>query len=47
MLTIDPNETNQKDLHQFILGTVAPRPIAFVSTIDPEGRQNLAPYSFF
>src|SRR5688572_22082554 len=47
MLTIDPNETNQKDLHQFILGTVAPRPIAFVSTIDDQGRQNLAPYSFF
>ena len=47
MLTIDPNEINQKDLHQFILGTVAPRPIAFVSTLDDQGRQNLAPYSFF
>lgn len=47
MLTIDPKETPQKDLHQFILGTVAPRPIAFVSTLDEEGRPNLAPYSFF
>ncbi len=47
MLTIDPGETNQKDLHQFILGSVAPRPIAFVSTLDKQGRQNLAPYSFF
>src|SRR5687768_5677496 len=47
MLTIDPNEIIQKDLHQFILGSVAPRPIAFVSTLDKEGRQNLAPYSFF
>lgn len=47
MLTIDPNDTPQKDLHQFILGTVAPRPIAFVSTVDKDGRQNLAPYSFF
>ncbi len=47
MLTIDPQEINQKDLHQFILGTVAPRPIAFVSTLDAQGRQNLAPYSFF
>lgn len=47
MLTIDPKETLQKDLHQFILGTVAPRPIAFVSTLDEEGRPNLAPYSFF
>ena len=47
MLTIDPSEIAQKDLHQFILGSVAPRPIAFVSTLDKEGRQNLAPYSFF
>ncbi|MGB3079381.1 MAG: flavin reductase family protein [Saprospiraceae bacterium] len=47
MLTIDPHDVVQKDLHQFILGSVAPRPIAFVSTIDEEGRQNLAPYSFF
>lgn len=47
MLTIDPKETPQKDLHQFILGTVAPRPIAFVSTLDEKGNKNLAPYSFF
>ena len=47
MLTIDPKETPHKDLHQFILGTVAPRPIAFVSTIDDNGVPNLAPYSFF
>ncbi len=47
MLTIDPKETPQKDLHQFLLGTVAPRPIAFVSTLDEQGRKNLAPYSFF
>jgi flavin reductase (DIM6/NTAB) family NADH-FMN oxidoreductase RutF len=47
MLSIDPTTTPQKDLHQFILGTVAPRPIAFVSTVDENGIQNLAPYSFF
>jgi flavin reductase (DIM6/NTAB) family NADH-FMN oxidoreductase RutF len=47
MLTIDPKNTPQKDLHQFILGSVAPRPIAFVSTLDEHGRKNLAPYSFF
>jgi len=47
MLTIDPKETPHKDLHQFILGSVAPRPIAFVSTLDEQGRPNLAPYSFF
>lgn len=47
MLTIDPKDTPQKDLHQFILGAVAPRPIAFVSTLDENGIKNLAPYSFF
>jgi len=47
MLTIDPKETPHKDFHQFILGSVAPRPIAFVSTLDEQGRSNLAPYSFF
>jgi len=47
MLTIDPGQMDHKDLHQFILGTVAPRPVAFVSTLDEQGRDNLAPYSFF
>ncbi|MBK9255802.1 MAG: flavin reductase family protein [Saprospiraceae bacterium] len=44
---IVPSETATKDLHQFIIGSVAPRPIAFVSTLDENGIQNLAPYSFF
>ncbi len=47
MLTIDPKNTATKDLHQFLLGCVAPRPIAFASTIDEDGNPNLAPYSFF
>ncbi len=47
MLTIDPKDTLQKDLQQFIVGSVAPRPIAFVSTIDKDGKKNIAPYSFF
>ena len=44
---ITPGTLPTADLHQFLLGAVAPRPIAFVSTIDSEGRINLAPYSFF
>jgi flavin reductase (DIM6/NTAB) family NADH-FMN oxidoreductase RutF len=47
MKTIDPNTLNLRDLHQFLIGAVAPRPIAFVSTVDEEGNPNLAPYSFF
>ena len=47
MLHIDPKTLATKDLHQFIVGAVAPRPIAWASTIDEEGNPNLAPYSFF
>lgn len=47
MRTIDPTQIATKDLHQFILGAVGPRPIAFASTISADGVPNLAPYSFF
>ncbi len=47
MLKIDPDKTAVRDLHQFLLGIVGPRPIAWVSTIDEEGNRNLAPYSFY
>ena len=47
MKTFDPAQLSIPERHQLILGTVAPRPIAFASTIDNEGRTNLAPYSFF
>lgn len=43
----NPKSLATKDLHQIIISSVAPRPIAFVSTKDEEGRLNLAPYSFF
>jgi len=44
---IVPGEVSTADLHQYLLGSVSPRPIAFVSTIDENGKHNLAPYSFF
>ena len=47
MLTIDPKKIATKDLHQYLVGAVAPRPIALASTIDENGTPNLAPYSFF
>ncbi len=42
-----PSELNTKDRHQLIIGSVGPRPIAFVSTVNQNGDYNLAPYSFF
>ena len=44
---IIPEDIPTKDLHQYIIGSVAPRPIAFVSSKDENGINNLAPYSFF
>lgn len=47
MRIIDPKSTPTAEFHQYLLGTVAPRPIAFASTVDENGAPNLAPYSFF
>lgn len=47
MLTIDPKEVKTSVLHSYLLGAVAPRPIAFASTVDKNGNPNLAPFSFF
>lgn len=47
MLTVNPKEVTQQQLHAYLLGAVGPRPIAFASTVDKDGRPNLAPFSFF
>jgi len=47
MNTVFPDEMSQRDLHQFMLGSVIPRPIAFVSTVSKNGINNLAPFSYF
>lgn len=47
MLSIDPKEISTGKLHGYLVGAVGPRPIAFASTVDAEGRANLSPYSFF
>ncbi len=45
--TITPGEIPIPQLHQFLIGSVAPRPICFASTVDANGIPNLAPFSFF
>lgn len=47
MISIHPKTTPIAELHQYLVGAIAPRPIAFVSTINALGHPNLAPYSFF
>ena len=45
--SLTPADLTPAQWHPFLVGAVAPRPVAFVSTIDAEGRVNLSPYSFF
>lgn len=46
-LTLLPSEHPLGVVHGHLLGAVAPRPIAFASTLDAQGRPNLAPFSYF
>ncbi len=47
MISFDPKSTPTKILHAYLLSAVAPRPIAFASTVDADGNPNLSPFSFF
>ena len=46
-MRIIPGEIKTAQLHAYLLGSVAPRPICFASTIDKHGNPNLSPFSFF
>ncbi len=46
-MEFQPESLDVRDRYKLLIGSVVPRPIAFVSTISPAGAHNLAPYSFF
>ncbi|HVU25663.1 MAG TPA: flavin reductase family protein [Opitutus sp.] len=46
-MTLDFATLPARDAYQWMIRTILPRPIAWVSTIDADGRGNLAPFSFF
>jgi len=45
--SIDPISLETKELHKILLSSIAPRPIAFASTVDSNGNVNLSPFSYF
>ena len=45
--SLTPADLTPAQWHPFMVGAVAPRPVAFASTVDAAGRVNLSPYSFF
>ena len=47
MQIINPKEIKPQEFHAYMLGAIAPRPIAFASTMDKNGNPNLSPFSFF
>lgn len=47
MLTIDPNALNERENYKFLIGSIIPRPIAFVTSLASDGTINAAPFSFF
>jgi len=46
-MIVRPSELSHSELYSIILNSVAPRPIAWVSTVSAAGQHNLAPFSFF
>ena len=47
MISITPNEVAPGKLIGYLQSAIAPRPIAFASTVDKNGNPNLSPFSFF
>jgi flavin reductase (DIM6/NTAB) family NADH-FMN oxidoreductase RutF len=47
MLHYETKDLTTPEVHKLLLGGVAPRPIALVSTISKDGINNLSPFSFF
>src|SRR5260370_41732560 len=46
-LTFDFRTLSARDRYKLMIGTVVPRPIALVTTVNPQGQINAAPFSFF
>ncbi|MFD0771141.1 flavin reductase family protein [Bacillus sp. CGMCC 1.60114] len=47
MLSIDPSKNTERENYKFLIGSIIPRPIAFVTTISKEHILNGAPFSYF
>jgi len=46
-MIIDPKNQPFRDNYKLMIGSILPRPIAFISSISKDGIHNLAAYSFF
>jgi flavin reductase (DIM6/NTAB) family NADH-FMN oxidoreductase RutF len=46
-MQFNPETTDPTLTYKLLSGTIVPRPIGWISTVSPDGVNNLAPYSFF
>ena len=46
-MIVDPKTISPGSMYRFMIGVVVPRPIAFVATVNAQGRFNVAPFSYF
>jgi len=46
-MIVDPGAADARNIYKLMIGAIVPRPIAFVSTLSPDGIPNLAPFSYF
>src|SRR3954470_18331687 len=47
LLSIDPATNTERENYKFLIGSIIPRPVAFVTTLSKEGVLNGAPFSYF
>ena len=47
LLSIDPTKNTERENYKFLIGSIIPRPIAFVTSISQDGVLNGAPFSYF
>lgn len=46
-MQFDPHVIDSTAMYKLLIGSVVPRPIAWVSSVDADGVRNLAPFSYF
>lgn len=47
LLSIEPGAMSEREIYKFLIGSIIPRPIAFVTTTSKDGILNGAPFSYF
>ncbi|MGX6961182.1 flavin reductase family protein [Vagococcus xieshaowenii] len=46
-LLLTPSELNERDNYKLLIGSIVPRPIALISTLNEQQELNIAPFSYF